>query len=112
MVYNDQWNGAINETVGRKVLEFLDERLAEYGIPDSLVKNKYKYALRGFAAKFYEEQLKTIQEDSRVDFIEQDRQFRAIESNLNSVSIRPAGRTMATNHQVTPWGITRVNGPP
>jgi serine protease len=78
VVFKDRWNGVINETVGQNVLEFLNARISEFSIADSLVKSRYEHVLRGFTAKLTEEQLQAIKKDPRVDYVEQDRRFKTI----------------------------------
>lgn len=110
IVFKERWNGVINQTVSQDVLEFINSRVSEFGIADSLVKSRYENVLRGFTAKLTDNQLKTIKSDPRVDNVEQDRRFKAISgiSSSTSSTRRNVSTIMA---QTTPWGVNRVDGP-
>lgn len=111
VVFKDQWNGRISNVVGQDVLEFVNARIREFGVPDSLVKSRYQHALRGFTAKLNDQQLQVIKNDPRVDYVEQDRRFKAT-GFVSSPSASPQTSYAATGMgQTTPWGISRVDGP-
>jgi subtilisin family serine protease len=64
----------------------------------------YDVALTGFAAQVPAARLDALRNDSRVDFIEQDRVISIPRSELEAAEL---GKTDA---QTVPWGITKVNG--
>lgn len=105
VVYKDQWNGRISTEAGQQAQQFVDERISELGIDVKAVKHRYQYALRGFAAKLSSTQLKVLHNDTRVDYIEQDRTFKAFASTT------PSAAAISYSGQTTPWGISRVHGP-
>lgn len=115
VVYKDRWNGVINTDIADKVRAFVDKRLSEYGVPDSLVRSRYEHALRGFSATLTDQQLQTIQNDPKVKYLEQNRRFQAIQTSSPtpvelSNTPRKNNNTMLST-QSTPWGVTRVDGP-
>lgn len=111
VVFKDQWGGQINRAIGQQALEFVNARIDEFSVADSVVKSRYEYALRGFTAKLTDEQLEAIKNDERVKYVEQDRRFKAISSaSLNSMLVVKE-KAPAMLSQTTPWGVSRVQGP-
>lgn len=114
-MYRDEWNGKIDNTVAKKVHSFLQTRLSKLNIPDSLVKSRYEYALRGFTARLTPKQVQSLRSDSYVKYVEQDRRYRVMAPancclSRTTESVRPIVSTTSSG-QLTPWGITRVGGP-
>lgn len=112
VVFKDRWEGRINKDVAKEVLQFVNEKIADFGIEDKNVKSRYEYALRGFAAKLTDKQVEAIKRNPTVDFIEQNRRFNGLEGVSSAPAINtkaPASATLLS--QSTPWGITRVGGP-
>lgn len=85
--------------------------LVDNSIGQENVFSTYSKALIGFAAHLSDEQLDRLRNDSRVDYIEQDRIV-----TLAPPCGTPAGGPCdggggGGSGQTTPWGISRVGGP-
>ncbi|MEX2478965.1 MAG: S8 family serine peptidase [Gracilimonas sp.] len=107
----DQWEGRINNDVAQEALQFVNNKIAEFGIEETNVKSRYEHALRGFAAKLTDSQLESIKRNPNVDFVEQDRRF-AFEaySEFKSSSPKSISEASLLMSQTTPWGVNRVGG--
>lgn len=83
--------------------------LSDHDIRRKAVFNEYNIALQGFAGKLTAEQLEALHNDSRVDYIEQDRMIILAPpcGTPNGGSCDDDG---GSSGQTTPWGITRVGG--
>lgn len=81
----------------------------EYRIADDNLERLYSLALTGFCARIDQSQLKLLQNDPRVKYVEQDRV-----GALGKPSDKPPFKQNADggpNTQTIPWGIIRVGGP-
>lgn len=77
--------------------------LKRAGISDEEIGHVYGTALKGFSVKVPPGQLKKLETDPSVKYVEEDRIFTlAPPLNINAIS--------ATSTQTIPWGIPRVNG--
>ncbi|MDR9415477.1 MAG: S8 family serine peptidase, partial [Gracilimonas sp.] len=112
VVFKDQWEGRINNNVAQEALQFVNDKISEFGVEEKNVKSRYEYALRGFAAKLTDKQIEAIKRNPNVDFVEKNRRFNGLEG-VSSVSPTNLGKTTgaALMSQSTPWGINRVGGP-
>jgi subtilisin family serine protease len=91
-----QMKSALTEEIHSK---FSNARLAKENIMQT-----YGYAVNGFTAKLDKGQLKTLKEDKRVKFIEQDQLITLAKPSW------AGGGGSTTSSQEKPWGIIRVNG--
>ncbi len=85
----------------------VNEMVAQFGVEPEAIEFVYGDALLGFAGTFTDDQIKAIENDSRVEYVEQDQVMRISDgfaddgkSGTNTVS--------RTEAQSTPWGISRV----
>ena len=109
VVFKDQANGLINENVAQQALQRTQSVLETYNIKSDSVLYRYKYALKGFAAKLSPAQVKTLQNDPLIDHISQARMYRlGVESS--GLPVPEAKTSTMLRAQTTPWGITRVGG--
>jgi len=77
--------------------------LKRAGIVDGQIGHAYGTAIKGFSVKIPPGQLKKLENDPSVKYVEEDQVISlAPPLNINAVS--------ATSTQATPWGITRVQG--
>lgn len=84
---------------------------SSYGIESSAVVNRYRYSVSGFTARLSDAQLKQLREDSRVDYIEQDR-IVTFAPPCGTPNGGPCeGDGGGSGGQTTPWGVSRVGGP-
>jgi len=92
----------------------IDDMLSKHKIDNTAVKSRYKNALGGFAASLSDQQLKSLQNDKEIKYIEQDRivmlsppsatdSFWCIYFGINC-------DTGGGDPQETPYGIDRVGG--
>jgi subtilisin family serine protease len=85
--------------------------LQRVGIIDGEVEHVYGTALKGFSVKIPPGQLKRLQDDPSIEYIEEDK----IVSLIQPYRGKPdkgdgGGGDTSAPPQETPWGITRVNG--
>ena len=81
-----------------------------YNLKSDQLGNVYSAAIVGFSAKLDQEELSRLQEDERVDFIEQDFMveldaFSGISPIMNYILLQTS-----SSGQTTPWGITEIGG--
>jgi subtilisin family serine protease len=83
--------------------------LKRAGISDGEIGYVYGTAVQGFSVKIPPGQLKKLQDDPSVKYIEKNQVVTLIQPELriNAKPVKPAPTPPA---QTTPWGITRVNG--
>lgn len=82
--------------------------LKRAGISDGEVEHVYGTALKGFSVKIAPGQLKKLQDDPSVKYIEEDQIVSLIEPKAKPLG-KPGGGGGSTS-QTVPWGITRVGG--
>jgi len=103
-----------NKTTVAKRNRQIDDMLSKHKIDKTAVKSRYKNALGGFAASLSDQQLKSLQNDKEIKYIEQDRivmlsppsatdSFWCIYFGINC-------DTGGGDPQETPYGIDRVGG--
>lgn len=88
--------------------------LSRAGITDGEVEHVYGTALQGFAVKIPPGQLKKLQEDPSVDYVEEDQVMSLIFPDVKMKKgkpSKPGGGGGTPPPQETPWGIARVGGP-
>ena len=108
-VFKDQGEGRINNEVAREALQFVNNKISEFGIEEKNIKSRYEHALRGFSAKLTTEQLEAIKKNPALDFIEQDRKINfMLSSSLKKMNDTKSNLRLMS--QTTPWGVTRVGG--
>lgn len=77
----------------------------DFGIDNSKITKSFSYAINGFMAEnLTDEDVKVLESDSRVDFVEQDYSVESL------ISFTAAPIAAVLPNEVTPWGITRVGG--
>jgi subtilisin family serine protease len=84
-------------------------RFSDIKLTSEEVKQTYGYGVSGFAAELNEEQLLSLQKDSRVKSIEQDYTI-TLNPDLSILKGKPSGGGSGSPAQVIPWGISRVGG--
>jgi subtilisin family serine protease len=82
--------------------------LKRAGITDGLVEHVYGSAIKGFSVKIPPGQLKKLQDDPSVQYIEEDQVVTLVIPDVK-INGKPGGGG-GTPAQTTPWGITRVKG--
>lgn len=90
-----------------------DKILKRAGISDGQVEHVYGTAIKGFSVKIAPGQLKKLQDDPSVKYIEEDQIITLIEPVIKPSKGKPGGGGGGGGTQpaeVTPWGITRVGG--
>lgn len=81
--------------------------LKRAGITDGELGFVYGTAIKGFSVKIAPGQLKKLQDDPSVSYIEEDQIVTLV---LPDVKIQGKPTKPGSTAQTTPWGITRVNG--
>lgn len=84
--------------------------LKRAGISDAEVGHVFGSALRGFSVKMAPGQLKKLQDDPSVKYIEEDRIISLGLPDIEAKKGKPGGGGTTSPAQQTPWGISRVNG--
>lgn len=93
-----------------KVKEVRNKMLADYDIASSAVVGKYNVALKGFSAKLDAGQLAQLQNDDRVDYVEEDRFITLAPPGACSPWPSCKNSDDGDGSQTTPWGISRIGG--
>ncbi len=83
--------------------------LKRTGITDGEVGFVYGTAVKGFSVMIPPGQLKKLQDDPSVSYIEEDQVISLVIPELTIKKGKPGGGGGSTS-QTVPWGITRVNG--
>lgn len=86
------------------------EIISLFNLKTDQLGNVYSSAIVGFSARLDQEELSKLQEDDRVDFIEQDfivelDAFTGYNSIVNFILLQSS-----SSGQTTPWGITEIGG--
>lgn len=77
------------------------------GITDGELGFVYGTAIKGFSVKIAPGQLKKLQDDPSVSYIEEDQVVTLVIPDIR-INAKPGGGTQPA--ETKPWGITRVNG--
>lgn len=93
---------AAREVVERQANQIFSENK----ITDAIITHSYSKALNGVAVTLTPADLKRLATDDRIKYIEQDR----VVSLAPPSGVRPGGGGSTPPAQVTPYGISRVNG--
>lgn len=112
VVYTDDANltlgraRTVNEFTERRMAfeEVSQEILTENNLSSREINQVFVSTIEGFSAKLNNFEIETLKKDSRIAFVEQD-QFIP----FGKPKWAP-GSESPSSGQVTPWGITRVNG--
>jgi subtilisin family serine protease len=106
IIFKERWEGKRSVQTAETVRSYTDQFLRDIEIPTDSVVARFKFALRGFTARIDKFKAKALIGDPRVDYVEQDRKFRAIHFSADDDT------TMTSLlSQSTPWGVSRVAGP-
>jgi len=81
--------------------------LKRAGITDGEIEHVYGTALKGFSVKIPPGQLKKLESDPSVSYVEEDQVISLVIPEVRIKRGKPGG---STSTQTTPWGITRVGG--
>ena len=115
IVFKDQGKEIGTARAARQATQTTQLMLSEYAIGQDSLLSEYQYALKGFAAKLSPGQLKKLKKDPRVDHISPNKLFFLNISKTPTVSPvtinEHSAGSNALSNQITPWGISRVNGP-
>ncbi len=66
VIFEEQWDGQISEQIGHDADLLRDEILSTHNIREDSVLNRYRYAIKGFAAMLSDEQVKALKNDPRI----------------------------------------------
>lgn len=78
VIFHERWDGGRTSQTAEDVRAFTDRFLSDTNISADSVIARFEYALRGFTARMDETMAKSLMDDPRVDYVEQDRRFRVI----------------------------------
>ncbi|MDW3649280.1 MAG: S8 family serine peptidase [Bacteroidia bacterium] len=78
--------------------------LSENKIGKKEISQTYVKTIQGFSLQLTGEEVENLRQDNRISYIEQDRMVHV------AMGGPPGGGGGGSSPQVTPWGITRVNG--
>lgn len=115
VVYNTDFGRSMNIQASKDaVLNLTNELLGttNKSAAELNIKNIYAKSINGVTLTLTNEQVESLEKDSRVQFIEQDQlvQFAPPCGTPNSGPCDGGGGGGGGSAQETPWGITRVNG--
>lgn len=108
VVFKDQSNRQITSEAADFANQRINSILSDLSIHQDSLIHRYKYALKGFAAKLSENQISQLGKDPRVDLVAPDLKYRATHFRPNlpfndAVFDDPGG-------QIVPWGVARIGG--
>lgn len=101
-----RWNKGVRDNFDQrraKAKSLCQGILKEKGIPEQALYSAYGFALVGFAAELSAAQVSALQQDPRIDYLEQDQVVQLIEPFSE-------GFSTATTVETIPVGISRVGG--
>lgn len=107
MAFKERWQNVRNQQIADQVRMFTDRFLKEAEISADSVVSRFQFALRGFTARMNAGKAEALRHNPQVEFVEQNRRFRAI----NSPAVVDTTGFSTMSSQTTPWGILRVGGP-
>ena len=107
VTYKDQFEGRISENIALQADLRTDQILSSLNIKEDSVLNRYKYALKGFAARLTKNQVELLKLDPRVERVTPNERFYLSAIVSESAS---SNHTVTFMGQTTPWGVTRVGG--
>lgn len=116
VIFEEQWNREISEQVGRLADQLRERILLSHNIHQDSVMNRYRYAIKGFAAKLSAEQADALKDDPRIARVSPNAYMRlGISSAAKPESIatkEDANQTLsASSSHSGNWGVARVGGP-
>lgn len=79
------------------------------GITDGEVEHVYGNAIKGFSVKIAPGQLKKLQDEPTVKYIEEDQIVTLVQPDVK-INKKPTKPSPTPDPQAVPWGIARVNG--
>ena len=115
VVLNDaELNAELSNLKGYEMRQQAAQKAAEKimkrtGIIDGELGFVYGTAIKGFSVKIAPGQLKKLENDPSVSYIEEDQVVTLVLPDVKPYKGKPGGGAGSTDQQV-PWGITRVNG--
>jgi len=89
----------------QEMADFAKKVIAEKRLSERPIKHSYAKTISGVAIDLTKEEVNTLLNDDRVDFIEQDQMFHVTMGGPPG-----GGGGGGSAAQTTPWGITRVGG--
>lgn len=112
IVFKDQGGHRISENAALQAVQRTEAIFSELNISQDSLLYKYRYALKGFAAKLTEHQVEALKNDSRVEAVVQDIKFKGIQSSTFSNHTKVSlADTIIFPPPPEPWGVLRVGGP-
>jgi hypothetical protein len=88
--------------------DLIEALLEDLGIEENAVLFRYKHSLIGFSAMLNQDQLRQLEEDERVSYVEQNKIISLIIPDVSNLLDPILGNE---DGQQTPYGIHRVGGP-
>lgn len=120
VIFENQFDNQISEQVAWQADQLRQVILSDHGISEDSVLNRYRYAIKGFAARLDSNQVDALKNDPRIARVNQNTKKGRVgiipDKSIGSTTIRPAKEAssagnLSASSQTVPWGISRVNGP-
>ena len=116
VIFEEQWNREISEQVGRQADQLREEIIQSHQIHADSVMNRYRYAIKGFAAKLSVEQAEELKNDPRIARVTPNALLRLASYSTATVEAETAEgieirSVTASSIQSGTWGVSRVGGP-
>jgi hypothetical protein len=86
------------------------EVLESFRLKGDQVDHVFGSALVGFSARLNQEEYSALEQDERVDFIEQDQMYYLEKFNTPNLFVSSLLLQTSSSTQTTPWGITEIGG--
>lgn len=111
VIFEEQWNREISEQVGLLADQLREEILQAYSIHQDSVLNRYRYAIKGFAAALSDEQAEALKNDPRIARVTPNALLRLASSSATTNKEVTTNSLSAPSLQFGNWGVSRLGGP-
>lgn len=109
VTFENQFDNQINEQAAQQADRLRQEVLSDQDIREEFVISRYRYALKGFAAKLDTNQVEALRKDPRIARVTPNTLMKLGVTNREKEK-KTTSKSMIHNH-IVPWGVTRVGGP-
>jgi len=111
VIFENQWNREISEQAGRQADLLREEILQSHQILADSVMNRYRYAIKGFAAKLSVEQAEALKNDRRIARVSPNAMLQLAASSEAFAGDDDSHAFTALSSHTGNWGVNRVGGP-
>ena len=107
VMFKEQPPGIARPQAAQQAVEKTNTIFSNLNISQDSLIHQYKWATQGFAGRFSKEQVEKLRKHPLIDHVAHDHVAKAIQ-NTHKPKL---GKAVVSSSQITPWGISYVNGP-